>query len=54
METFSEVCKPRQEVQAMKRIFAARKNETKIKFNIEVPKGYKDALRLDEQNGNIL
>ena len=38
----------------MKRIFAAKKNETKIKFGIEVPRGYKDALRLDEQNGNTL
>ena len=38
----------------MKRIFATKKNKTKIKFGIEVPKGYKDALRLDEQNGNTL
>src|SRR5688572_32283249 len=41
-------------IRSMKRIFAAKKNETKIKFGIEVPRGYKDALRLDEQNGNTL
>src|SRR5688572_4888059 len=41
-------------IRSMKRIFAAKKNETRIKFGIEVPRGYKDALRLDEQIGNTL
>ena len=41
-------------IRAMKQVFAAKKKETKIKFGIEVPKHYKDALRLDKQNGNTL
>ena len=41
-------------IRAMHKVFAAKKKETKIKFSIEVPKNYKDALRLDQQNGNTL
>ena len=39
-------------IKAMKRIFAAKKN--KIKFDIGASENYKDALRLDQQNGNTL
>ena len=38
----------------MKKVFATKEKETKIKFGIEVPKNYKDALRLDQENGNTL
>ena len=41
-------------IRAMHRVFATKKKETMVKFGIEVPKNYKDALRLDQQNGITL
>lgn len=38
-------------IRTMKKIYAVKENETKIKFGIEVPKNYKDALRLHKQHG---
>ncbi|HEY9706866.1 MAG TPA: reverse transcriptase domain-containing protein, partial [Oculatellaceae cyanobacterium] len=41
-------------IRAVRQINAIKKNATKIKFGIEVPRNYKDALRLDHLNGNSL
>ena len=41
-------------IRVMKQIHKTNSDATKIKFGIEVPKGFKDAMRLDKVNGNTL
>src|SRR5687768_2384320 len=41
-------------IMAIKQAHKIKANAVQIKFGIEIPRGFEDALRLDKQNGNEL